>query len=254
MIVPWVDFKAIKQSVSMEMALAYYGVMLGRIRGPYLRGRCPLPVHASKSSNQSFIANTEKNAWACHSDSCIASREGRRGGNVLDFVAAMEGCSIRDAALKLQDWFDVTVAPVSRTQIVSAAEGAHPLTPTAAGESNKPLPFTLRGVDLHHPYLAGRGVESNTAAHFGVGFYPRKGSMEGRIIIPIHNGEGVLVAYAGRSLDQSEPRYKFPTRFASRSYSSICTALFTMVRPLSWSKGSSIVSQCIKRGYRVSLR
>ena len=111
MIVPWVDFKAIKQSVSMEMALAYYGVMLGRIHGPYLRGRCPLPAHASKSSNQSFIANTEKNAWACHSDSCMASRDGKCGGNVLDFVAAMEGCSIRDAALKLQDWFDITGAP-----------------------------------------------------------------------------------------------------------------------------------------------
>jgi DNA primase len=27
------------------------------------------------------------------------------GGNVLDFVAAMEGCSIREAALKLQAWF-----------------------------------------------------------------------------------------------------------------------------------------------------
>ena len=213
MIVPWVDFKAIKQSVSMEMALAYYGVMLGRIHGPYLRGRCPLPAHASKSSNQSFIANTEKNAWACHSDSCMASRDGKCGGNVLDFVAAMEGCSIRDAALKLQDWFDITGAPVSRVQTISAAEGAHPPTPTVAGESNRPLAFTLRGVDPYHPYLAGRGVESNNAAHFGVGFYPRKGSMEGRIIIPIHNGEGVLVAYAGRSLGQSEPRYKFPARF-----------------------------------------
>jgi hypothetical protein len=28
-------------------------------------------------------------------------------GNVLDFVAAMEQCSVRDAALKLRDWFRV---------------------------------------------------------------------------------------------------------------------------------------------------
>ena len=34
MISPWVDFKAVKQAVSMEMALAYYGVMLRRIRRP----------------------------------------------------------------------------------------------------------------------------------------------------------------------------------------------------------------------------
>lgn len=213
MILPWVDFKAVKQSVSMQMALAYYGVMLRRLHGPYLRGRCPLPTHASKSSNQSFIVNTEKNAWACHSDSCTATRDGSRGGNVLDFVAAMERCPVRDAALKLQDWFDVATALVRREQLASAAEGSHPPMPNSRGESNWPLTFTLHGIDPHHPYLAGRGVESNTAAHFGVGFYPRKGSMEGRIIIPIHDGEGVLVAYAGRSLGQNEPRYKFPARF-----------------------------------------
>ena len=37
--------------------------------------------------------------------------------------------------------------------------------------------------------------------------------MEGRIIIPIHNEDGILVAYAGRSLGQTEPRYKFPVHF-----------------------------------------
>ncbi len=32
-------------------------------------------------------------------------------------------------------------------------------------------------------------------------------------MIPIHNAEGELVAYAGRSIDGSEPRYKFPAGF-----------------------------------------
>jgi len=209
----WVDFKAVKQGVSIEMALAYYGAMLRRIHGPYLRGRCPLPSHSSKNSNQSFIVDTEKNAWVCHSDSCLASRDGHSGGNVLDFVAAMERCSIRDAALKLQDWFSVVSTPAPRAQVVSVAKRADPSTETAAGEGNRPLPFTLRGTDLNHPYLAGRGVDAKTAAHFGIGFYPGKGSMEGRIVIPIHNEDGVLVAYAGRNIGPSEPRYKFPVRF-----------------------------------------
>ena len=113
MISTWVDFKAVKQSVSMEMAMAHYGVKLRRIHGPYLRGHCPLPSHTSKGSAQSLIVNTEKKAWACYSDSCVASRGGRTGGNVLDFVAAMERCSIRDAALKLQERFAVISTPVS---------------------------------------------------------------------------------------------------------------------------------------------
>src|ERR1035438_3822090 len=91
----WVDFRAVKASISMEMTLAHYGVMLHRLDAHYLRGRCPLPTHASKSSRQSFIVNTEKNAWACHSDSCAAARGGCVGGNVLDFVAFMESCSIQ---------------------------------------------------------------------------------------------------------------------------------------------------------------
>jgi DNA primase len=32
-------------------------------------------------------------------------------------------------------------------------------------------------------------------------------------VIPIHNPAGELVAYAGRSIDGSEPRYKFPAGF-----------------------------------------
>jgi DNA primase len=32
-------------------------------------------------------------------------------------------------------------------------------------------------------------------------------------VIPIHNSSGELVAYAGRSIDGAEPRYKFPAGF-----------------------------------------
>ena len=106
----WVSFRTVKQAVSMEMALATYGVMLHRLDRCYLRGRCPLPSHRSRSSAPSFIVNTEKNAWACHSDSCASTRGGL-GGNVLDFVACMENCSVREAALRLQEWFGLSAAP-----------------------------------------------------------------------------------------------------------------------------------------------
>ncbi|MGD0696175.1 MAG: toprim domain-containing protein [Terriglobia bacterium] len=212
MILPWVDFKAVKAAVSVEMALAYYGVMLRRGHRPYLRGRCPLPGHASKSSHQSFIVNTEKNAWACHSASCGASRNGRTGGNVLDFVAAMERCSLRDAALKLQDRFTVTSPPSLTARVVSLGD-VRSSALAVSEESNKPLAFTLRDIDQRHPYLAERGVDLNSATYFGIGFYPGKGCMEGRIVIPIHNEHGVLVAYAGRIPGMGEPKYRFPRRF-----------------------------------------
>ncbi len=157
------------------------------------------------------MVDTEKNAWACHSGSCVASRGGRTGGNVLDFVAAMERCSVRDAALKLQEWFAVAARPALKGPIVSAAEAFHTSPHTDTGESNKPLPFTLWDIDLHHPYLSKRRVDSKTAANFGIGFYPGKGSMEGRIVIPIHNDDGILVAYAGRSLRSKRTEVQVPS-------------------------------------------
>lgn len=220
---PLANFKAVKSAVSMEMALAHYGVMLHRLDRCYLRGQCPLPNHASKNSKQSFIVNTEKNAWACHSGSCAAARGGRVGGNVLDFVAFMESCSIRDAALRLQNWFSVTAETVQqntgggsqrRTPSPSFIQTESPESPSAIGEEpNPPLPFKLKNVDIHHHYLAERRISPETAEHFGIGFFAGQGYMHGRIVIPIQGRDGRLVAYAGRSLGQTEPRYLFPPRF-----------------------------------------
>ena len=80
-------------------------------------------------------------------------------------------------------------------------------------DSNKPLTFTLQNIDCGHAYLTERGLTEDVAQTFGVGFFAGKGSMHDRIVIPIHNSEGELVAYAGRSIDGSEPRYKFPAGF-----------------------------------------
>lgn len=218
----WVDFKAVKHVVSMEMALAHYGVRLHRLDRCYLRGRCPLPAHTSKSSRQSFIVNTEKNAWACHSDSCTAARVGRVGGNVLDFVAFMENCSIREAALRLQDRFDIADSALAQSHTGGCAQRqaassirAEPRGPAPATgtEHNPPLPFMLKNIDVHHPYLAERRISLETAEHFGVGFFAGRGYMQGRIVIPIHNEDGQLVAYAGRSLETTESRYRLPPRF-----------------------------------------
>jgi DNA primase len=224
----WVSFDEIKKVVTLEMALERYRIPLRRVNVNTLRGKCPLPAHGSEKSNESFTATLTKGvggAWACQSHSCIKSR-GRVGGNVLDFVAAMEQCSVRDAAIKLQMWFLVPAAGKSHELV-----GKEPHAETSAGkepepqsipeknngvgenESNKALAFKLQSIDHNHPYLAERGVTEETAKTFGVGFFPGKGSMQNRIVVPIHNRDGELVGYAGRSIDGSEPRYKFPSGF-----------------------------------------
>src|SRR5258708_27827803 len=108
----WVSFDEIKKVVTLQMAIERYGIPLRRVNARSLGGKGPLPTHGSEKSNESFTATLNKGvggAWACQSQSCAKAR-GRVGGNVLDFVAAMEQCSVRDAAIKLQIWFLVPAA------------------------------------------------------------------------------------------------------------------------------------------------
>lgn len=205
----WVSYEEVKAVVTLEMVLDRYGVLLRRVNGSSLRGKCPLPTHGSEDMKPSFGGNTAKNAWACQSRSCVAARGGRRGGNVLDFVAVMEGCSIRDAALKLQEWF---VGDGAKSALPVPAE--RPADEAQGDGVNNPLPFALKNVDNSHPWLEARGITKETASLFGVGFFGGKGLMSGRVVIPIHNAMGELVAYAGRAIDdETEPRYKLPAGF-----------------------------------------
>jgi DNA primase len=199
----WVDFKAIKEAVTLGQVLDRYGVKLKRI-GKELCGPCP--IHQGDGT-RSFHANTEKNAFHCFS--CQAK------GNVLDFVAAMEKCSVRDAALKLQGWFQISGTAEAPAASQKPPTGSQPAREEAVerGAPNKPLGFRLKGIDHRHPYLAQRGIDPETAEYFGVGFFSGKGSMSGKIVIPIENEAGELVAYAGRSIDGSEPKYKLPAGF-----------------------------------------
>jgi DNA primase len=80
--------------------------------------------------------------------------------------------------------------------------------------ANKPLTFALKGIDPSHPYLKQRGVSEETARVFGAGHFSGNGSMKDRIVFPITNRGGELVAYAGRATEPSvEPRWKFPSGF-----------------------------------------
>ncbi len=200
----WIDFKEVKGSTPIQHVLDRYGVHLRHVGRHELRGRCPLPTHTSQNSIDSFSVNVDLNAWACQSASCVSAREGRAGGNVLDLVALMERCSLREAALRLRDRFGLPVGSHPRPVAPAPAEPVEP---------NPSLGFVLRGVDCDHPYLSSRSITPYTARTFGVGFYSGTGLLQGRVVIPIRNEKGELVAYAGRATDASEPKYRFPAGF-----------------------------------------
>jgi DNA primase len=194
----WVDFRAVKAAVNFEMVLAHYSINGLRKNRDERRGRCP--IHKG-DGERAFQINVSKNVFQCFS--CKAR------GNVLDFVAAMEGCSIRDAALKLNGWF----LTGERGEIASTPAEAEkePHKPIPQGTINPPLSFELR-VDHSHDYGLRRGLTVETLEYFGAGLCLSKGMFADRFVIPLHNEVGELVGYAGRALSEVQPKYLFPSR------------------------------------------
>jgi DNA primase len=195
----WVSFSEIKNRVTLERVLRSYRVDWLRRSGlQQYRGRCP--IHQGQGV-EAFHANLGRGVFHCFA--CGA------GGNVLDFVAAMEGCSLREAALRLQAAHGDGHCGAHWVAVRSAE--ARKLV-TKKREANPPLHFSL-ALNPAHRYLVERGIEMGTANYFGVGYFRGRGLMSERIAIPIHDEEGRLVAYCGRALDGATPRYRFPAGF-----------------------------------------
>ena len=214
----WVDLKVVKELVSIEDVLRHYGILddLER-KGDQLVGCCPL--HQGQAAKKHFSANTARSIFQCFYCKC-------RGG-VLEFVIAREGIESgrnapREAGLLLMDWFADRFAgdtSTRRAEHAPAKDDPPQEVEQTADDSgdlfNKPLSFELQ-VDAEHEYLSGRGLTPETIQHFGLGFCSR-GSMKGRIAIPIHNPHGELLAYAGRWVGDTPPedegKYKLPAGF-----------------------------------------
>jgi len=227
---PFVDFRDIRSRITMEQVLEHYGVLHTFKRtGDRLSGPCP--IHGGTNPSQ-FRVDTEKNVWNCFS-------ECKHGGNTLDFIARKENVSIHDAAIKACEWFNIPLdevktngqsapeaedhtspEPKARSTPAAAAKpnGGRPQGQSEDNTPNPPLKFKLEKLNGSHPYFEERGISQETVIDFGLGYFTGdKGLMVGRIVIPITNVKGEVVAYAGRwpgtPPNADTPKYKLPTGF-----------------------------------------
>ena len=92
----WVSYAAVKAAVPIERVLE-------RIEHPFVRKpdghiESVCPIHHGTHQRQ-FKTTTNGRGFKCFG--CGVS------GNVLDLVAALEEIELRDAALRLVEWFDL---------------------------------------------------------------------------------------------------------------------------------------------------
>jgi len=222
----WISFEEVKSQVSMKDVLAHYALMQGTVEkpskhGPELRLCCPF--HDDKTPSLSINAETGK----FHCFGCNA-----KGGDIFDFVVSKEEItagdrtkSRRQAALLIKDWFGVPSEATPASEKSAAAESAapvedvKPLREATEERANPPLKFAFKHLDNRHPYLTQtRGLKESTIDAFGLGHHAGKGIMQNRVVIPIHNEQGELVAYAGRwPADEGWPegsdKYQLPPGF-----------------------------------------
>ena len=197
----WVDFKAVKDRVSVEQVLAHYGINWLRRSGNELRGKCP--IHPNAEGERTFHVNLAKNLFHCFS--C-----GAKGSGVLELVAALDNISIREAGLKLQNVFVARQGSGEKRSPGAPRKETKPAEKAKEPEViNPPLTLQLR-VDSSHGYGLSRGLTKETLEEFGAGMCVSKGTFAGRFVIPLHDEKGSLVGYAGRSIDGKEPKYLFP--------------------------------------------
>lgn len=226
----WIDYGELRRSVDFAQVLRDYHVDL-RFKGDQGTGFCPLPNHQGQRRSPSFSVNLARKCFNCFSCGCK--------GNCIELVAMMEGLDpedeqqFRKAALLLHERYgkggDTNghepnrnpkrpkrrgKATAERGPEQQAPEPAKAIDPNLPRVVNAPLDFELRHLDQRHPYLLGRGFTTETVLRFGVGYCSR-GLLKDRVAIPLHDGAGKLVGYAGRVIDDAcvsteNPKYRFP--------------------------------------------
>jgi DNA primase len=201
--------------------------------GKYLKGLCPF--HSEKTP--SFTVTPEKQIFHCYGCG--------KGGNVIKFVMEMEGESFPEAVKRLAEEAGIPAdwdagrrdGPSPRTKERQKLYEAHEY-------SAKLYRYLLRNTEAGKPameYLKSRGITDRLIEEFGIGYAParwdtlaqalqRQGyeaaemerggllspRQEGggyvdrfrdRIMFPIHDGDGKVVAFAGRLMGEGQPKY-----------------------------------------------
>lgn len=129
--------------------------------------RCRCPVHDGGS--RALVITPGKQSFYCFAPKC------QIGGDLIALYAHVKQLSVKDAACELA---------------------------RLAGPALQSLAYLQSG----HPAVAALGISEDEAARIGIG-YAARGTLIGRVAIPIRDQEGKLICYAGYA-EHLTPRLK----------------------------------------------
>ena len=103
------DFAHRKGQLPLARVLDQLG-LTARLRGSGPQRRCAGPLHRGAARGRTFSVNLDAGLWQCFAKEC-----GRKG-DVIDLWAAVQGLSLRAAALELVQTFGLEPAPRGGTE------------------------------------------------------------------------------------------------------------------------------------------
>lgn len=169
----YVDFKSVKSQFTIEEVTQLLGLEMKKDNGQL---RCPCPVH--DGGKRALVVTPAKESFYCFAPEC------RKGGDLIELYAHCKDLSTKQPALEL-----------SRVKAVTQEEGL------------KELDYLVFKCDQ----VQVLGLPEDVAQHLGAGYAP-KGIMAGRVVFPLRDRNGKLVAYVGYS-HENNPPMKLPRRF-----------------------------------------
>jgi DNA primase len=190
-------------------------------------GLCPF--HGEKTA--SFTVNREKGFFHCFG--CGA------GGNVFTFLMRMDGATFPEAVRALASRYGITIAEDTRRDPRASAEREAMLEAAeVSGEFFAHVLWEENAGAAARDYLQRRALDRQTARAFKLGFAPAGGTsltaaltrrglapagtrigvikgtgsqaidmFRARLMFPIHDAAGRVIAFGGRVLDDRLPKY-----------------------------------------------
>jgi hypothetical protein len=175
----YIDFNLIKDSVTLEQVMQMLGLKLKR-SGNQFRGSCP--VHGGTDRT---LVVTPQRGFFCFSE--------KKGGDQIALCAHVKEIGNKEAAKLIAEHFRFGGKP--------ASSSAPP-----AKDGLQPLDY----LDPTHEALELLCLSPDVCIAIGIGYAP-KGTMNGRVLVPLRLGNGTLVGYLGIATKSDQaPLLKFP--------------------------------------------
>ena len=200
-------------------------------KGQNMWGLCPF--HDEKTP--SFSVNPSKGIYKCFG--C------QKGGNAISFIMEMEGLEYRDAVIYLADKYGVTIPDDASSEAEDKLKRKKERVSNILKEAARFYYRSYQDKVIGKPardYADKRGLDKETLDHFGIGYSPlgwdtlykhlkAKGYTDdemmdsgifirskkntildlfrGRLMFPIFDPMGNIIAFGGRALGDEKPKY-----------------------------------------------